>query len=114
MDFLSASFLTNVVSNLLDNALKYSETGALINIRLQEVPDKIILSVQDNGQGIAREYQKKIFEKFFRVPTGNVHNTKGYGLGLSYVASVVESHGGKIDVESEEGKGSLFILVLPK
>jgi len=106
--------LTNVISNLLDNALKYSGENAIINIHLQETNDKLIFSIRDNGPGIAPEYQKKVFEKFFRVPTGNIHNTKGYGLGLSYVHSVVESHGGKIHVESEPGKGSLFIIVLPK
>jgi two-component system phosphate regulon sensor histidine kinase PhoR len=106
--------LTSVVYNLLDNALKYTLQSPEIRVKLQAVPEKLILSVQDNGIGIAPEFRKKVFEKFFRVPTGDVHNIKGYGLGLSYVESVVKSHGGTIRVESEPGKGSNFIVELPK
>ncbi len=105
--------LTNVVYNLLDNALKYSNENLAIKILLTETGKEIILSVGDNGIGISPEYKKKVFEKFFRVPTGNVHNSKGYGLGLSYVDSVVKEHGGTIKVESEIGKGSKFIIHLP-
>lgn len=106
--------LTSVVYNLLDNALKYSLINPEIAVNLKEETSKVILSVKDNGLGISAEYQKKVFEKFFRVPTGDVHNIKGYGLGLSYVESVVKSHKGTIDVESEPGKGSNFIIKLPK
>jgi len=106
--------LTSVVYNLLDNALKYSLINPEITINLKEDASRIILSVKDNGLGIPIEYRKKVFEKFFRVPTGDVHNIKGYGLGLSYVESVVKSHHGTIDVESEQGKGSNFIIKLPK
>jgi two-component system phosphate regulon sensor histidine kinase PhoR len=106
--------LSNVVYNLLDNALKYSGDNASIDISLKEQADTLTLLIKDNGIGIASEYKKKIFEKFFRVPSGDVHNTKGYGLGLSYVASVVKSHQGQIDVESEPGKGSCFIVTLSK
>jgi signal transduction histidine kinase len=106
--------LTNVFYNLLENALKYSEKDPKITISLEALPDQIALSVTDNGIGVPPEYRTKIFEKFFRVPTGDVHNTKGYGLGLSYVAGVVRQHGGSIDVDSEVGKGSCFKVHLPR
>lgn len=109
----NAEHLTNVVYNLLDNAIKYSNPGCKIFIELQSDNQQLVLSVKDNGIGIPVEYQGKIFEKFFRVPQGDVHNAKGYGLGLSYVASVVKHHGGTIRVESEPGKGSLFIIEMP-
>jgi two-component system, OmpR family, phosphate regulon sensor histidine kinase PhoR len=106
--------LTSVVYNLLDNALKYSLIAPEIKVHLKEEASQIILSVKDNGLGIPTEYRKKVFEKFFRVPTGDIHNIKGYGLGLSYVKSVVKSHHGTIEVESEPGTGSNFIIKLPK
>ena len=109
-----AAHLTSVVYNLLDNALKYSPANPAITISLSENKEEIELRIKDNGIGIAPEYKKKVFEKFFRVPTGDVHNIKGYGLGLSYVDSVVKSHNGTITVESEPGKGSEFIIRLPK
>jgi two-component system, OmpR family, phosphate regulon sensor histidine kinase PhoR len=100
--------ITHVIYNLLDNALKYSLKNPFILVTLKGATDKLILLVEDRGIGIPKEYHKKIFEKFFRVPTGDVHNAKGHGLGLNYVASVVKSHGGKIEVESAEGVGSVF------
>ncbi len=106
--------LTSVIYNLLDNALKYSPVNPQIFITLKSDNDHIILTIKDLGIGIAPEYRKKVFEKFFRVPTGDVHTIKGYGLGLSYVESVVKSHKGTIDVESQPGKGSSFIISLPK
>jgi two-component system, OmpR family, phosphate regulon sensor histidine kinase PhoR len=109
-----SAHVTNVIYNFLDNALKYSPEQPQINIKLKETSNQLILSIQDNGIGIAPEYKKKIFEKFFRVPTGDVHNIKGYGLGLSYVASVMKAHGGMVDVVSEPGKGSNFIATFPK
>lgn len=105
--------LTNVIYNLLDNALKYSSENPILSISLRHHQNIVSVSVKDNGIGIASEFQKKVFEKFFRVPTGDVHNTKGYGLGLNYVDNVVKSHKGKIEVKSEEGKGSTFIITLP-
>lgn len=106
--------LTNVIYNLLDNALKYSPNQPIITIGLTETSEEVILSIQDEGLGIPDEYKKKIFEKFFRVPTGDIHNIKGYGLGLSYVAGVVKAHQGSIDVRSESGKGSTFRIHWPK
>jgi signal transduction histidine kinase len=106
--------LTNVVYNLLDNALKYSGNEPQISIQLEENENQVILKVADKGIGIPAEYKKKIFEKFFRVPTGDVHNIKGYGLGLSYVDSVIRSHRGLIEVVSKPGEGSVFTISLPK
>lgn len=102
--------ITNVIYNLLDNALKYSPNHPVITIGLKETTEEVILSVKDEGLGIPDEYKKKVFEKFFRVPTGDIHNIKGYGLGLSYVAGVVKAHEGSIRVQGESGKGSTFII----
>ncbi|MCU0345459.1 MAG: HAMP domain-containing histidine kinase [Saprospiraceae bacterium] len=104
--------LTSVVYNLLDNALKYSPGQPEIAVRLFSEGNEIKLEVADRGIGIAPEHRERIFEKFYRVPTGNVHNAKGHGLGLSYVASVVEQHGGRVSVEEREGGGSVFIIAL--
>lgn len=106
--------LSNVIFNLLDNAIKYSPKKATIRVHMEESPDRITLVVDDNGMGIAPEYQEKIFEKFFRVPMGNTHNVKGHGLGLNYVQSVVKQHGGQISLHSDPGKGTRFTVVLPK
>lgn len=106
--------LTSVVYNLLDNALKYSNGNPVINVQLSLLPRDILeLKVNDNGIGIPHEYRFKIFTKFFRVPTGDKHNIKGYGLGLSYVSEVVRHHMGFIDVQSEPGIGSTFIVKIP-
>jgi two-component system, OmpR family, phosphate regulon sensor histidine kinase PhoR len=109
----SREHLTNVFYNLIDNALKYGGDEPAITIVLEHEDDRVKVSIKDSGVGIHPDYHKKIFEKFFRVPSGDVHNIKGYGLGLSYVASVVRSHGGEINVESEPGKGSCFVISLP-
>ncbi len=106
--------LLSVVFNLLDNALKYGNGNIAVKFDLKEKESEIELSVADNGIGISPEYKDKVFEKFFRVPLGNTHNTKGYGLGLSYVSHVVQRHKGKIEVESQPGLGSKFIITLPK
>ncbi len=105
--------ITNIVSNLLDNALKYCAGKPEINVTTCNRGNEIIVSVEDNGIGIAAKEQKLIFERFYRVSTGNLHDVKGFGLGLSYVKSIVEAHGGRIEVESEEGKGSRFQVILP-
>ena len=106
--------LTNIAYNLLDNALKYGGTNSVLDITLKETETAIEFTVTDHGIGIPAEYHKKIFEKFVRVPMGDIHNVKGYGLGLNYVASVVKNHGGKINLVSNVGKGSSFKIVLPK
>lgn len=104
---------TSVLYNLIDNALKYSKEKIDIKVNLQRSDNIITLSVKDNGIGIPQEYKGRIFEKFFRVPTNNTHDTKGYGLGLSYVSEIVKRHQGFITVESEFGKGSTFIIKFP-
>jgi two-component system, OmpR family, phosphate regulon sensor histidine kinase PhoR len=106
--------LVSVIFNLLDNAIKYSPDAPRIYIKIIGNDNKVHLVIQDSGIGIPEEYKGKIFEKFFRVPTGNLHNAKGYGLGLSYVAHVINRHNGTINVESIPGDGSKFILSLPK
>jgi two-component system phosphate regulon sensor histidine kinase PhoR len=106
--------MVSVVYNLLDNALKYGNGAPEISIKVSGNENKISLKVKDNGIGVPPEYKNKIFEKFFRVPTGNLHNAKGYGLGLSYVAHVIEKHNGSIHVDSIEGEGSKFDITLPK
>lgn len=110
----SPDHLTNVIYNLLDNALKYSLARPRIRISLKDLGEQVAISVRDNGPGIPAEYHRKIFEKFFRIPTGDVHNVKGYGLGLSYVAGVVRSHHGTIEVESTPGSGACFIVTIPR
>ena len=107
--------ITSIIYNLIDNALKYGGDNPTIRLELQSpFYDFVRLSVTDSGQGIPPQYQDKIFDKFFRIPTGDVHNIKGHGLGLSYVASVIKQHGGKLNVKSEAGKGSRFSVFLPK
>lgn len=110
--------LTNVFYNLIDNAVKYCTVAPVVRISTQSDARAITITVEDNGIGIPRGEQRKIFERLYRVPTGNVHNVKGFGLGLSYVKSVVERHGGTIHVESDpEGfnasTGSKFIITIP-
>ncbi|MDO3625366.1 sensor histidine kinase KdpD [Mucilaginibacter sp. BT774] len=103
----------NIMVNLLDNAIKYSNEQVLIIITCYKVGDNALLSVKDNGIGIPASHISQVFNKFHRVPTGNVHNVKGTGLGLSYVKYVVEAHGGSVMAESEPNIGSEFIISIP-
>ncbi|MFW5761792.1 MAG: sensor histidine kinase, partial [Cyclobacteriaceae bacterium] len=105
--------LTNVINNLLDNANKYSPQQPEITIRTEQAEDGIILQIKDNGIGMAREELHRIFEKFYRVPTGNLHDVKGFGLGLTYVKTILEALGGNISVSSSPKKGSTFVIYIP-
>ena len=104
---------TNIIHNLIDNALKYTVSEPRIRISTRTDQSRFFLEVQDNGIGIGPEAQRHIFEKFYRVPTGNQHDVKGTGIGLYYVKTIVEAHDGTIQVKSEPGKGSRFIITLP-
>ncbi len=104
---------TNVIHNLLDNANKYSPEQPEITIRTRDASSGIKIMIEDKGLGITKEARKHIFDKFYRVPTGDVHDIKGFGLGLSYVKAILTAHAGQIDVKSELGKGSTFILIFP-
>nr|MBI1232463.1 two-component sensor histidine kinase [Cytophagales bacterium] len=106
--------LTNIINNLLDNANKYSPNTPRIQVRIDEWGDKVHIAFKDAGIGMNREALKRIFDKFYRVPTGNLHDVKGFGLGLSYVKTMVEAHKGTVLVDSESGKGSTFTIILPK
>lgn len=103
----------NIISNLIDNAIKYSEKAPVIRISTQSVSKGVMITVEDNGIGISPEYLKLVFKKLYRIPTGNIHDTKGFGLGLYYVKTMVEAHGGKIKLKSELKKGSTFELFFP-
>jgi two-component system phosphate regulon sensor histidine kinase PhoR len=105
--------MTSVITNLIDNANKYTPRKPLITILSENYMEGIKICISDNGVGISKENQRKIFDKLYRVPTGNVHDVKGFGLGLSYVKTIVELHGGKITVNSELKKGSEFCIFLP-
>lgn len=105
--------LRNVITNLVDNAIKYCGERLKIDIRLSRNDSKAVFSVKDNGPGIPASHLEQVFDKFHRVPTGNIHNVKGTGLGLSYVKYIVEAHGGNVTVKSELGHGSEFIFSIP-
>ena len=97
----------------MDNAVKYSEDAPKIDIYTENAGNNILLSIKDQGKGMNKAVQKRIFEEFYREYTGDVHNIKGHGLGLSNVKRIVENHQGTVSVESEKGKGSTFIIKLP-
>ncbi len=102
--------LTNLVVNILDNAIKYSEEEPKIDIYTENVKNSILLKIQDQGMGMTKNVQKRIFEKFYREHTGDIHNVKGHGLGLSYVKRILDDHNAEIYVDSEKGKGSTFTI----
>ncbi|MFK7833917.1 MAG: sensor histidine kinase [Winogradskyella sp.] len=104
---------TNVIVNVLDNAIKYSDEAPKIDVYTENVGHNIIVKISDQGNGMSKAVAKRVFEKFYREHTGNVHNVKGHGLGLAYVKKIVEDHQGHISVESEKGKGSTFIIKMP-
>ncbi|MBN9282965.1 MULTISPECIES: HAMP domain-containing sensor histidine kinase [Flavobacterium] len=104
---------TNVMVNILDNAIKYSPEAPIIDVTTENVKDFVLIKIKDNGAGMSKVAQKRIFEKFYREHTGDLHNVKGHGLGLAYVKRIIEDHNGQIFVESEKGKGSTFIIKMP-
>lgn len=113
-EILASKFhMTNVITNILDNAIKYSEGPPEIRIKTENAGNNIMLKISDNGIGMSKHVQRKVFNKFYREETGNIHNVKGHGLGLSYVKSIVERHQGHVYLESEKGKGSTFTVKLP-
>ena len=105
--------LTNIFNNLFDNALKYSRNPKKLSVSSLNNPHGIVVHIQDNGIGISKENQQKVFDKLYRVSTGNVHDVKGFGLGLSYVKTIIAQHAGSIKVDSQLGKGSTFVVFLP-
>ena len=105
--------LRNLVHNLLDNANKYSEAAPDITVTTRSNESGIFLSVADRGIGMSKAVQHRVFERFYRETTGNIHNVKGFGLGLNYVKAITDAHGGTVTVESEQGKGSIFTVFLP-
>jgi two-component system phosphate regulon sensor histidine kinase PhoR len=111
--FGDKTHISNVLCNLFDNAINYSGTDPTLMVSTKNEGLDLVFVLSDNGTGIEKGYQKKVFEKYFRVPTGNVHNVKGFGLGLAYVKQIVELHGGSILLQSEPGKETTFTIRFP-
>jgi signal transduction histidine kinase len=111
--FADKMHIANALNNIIDNAIKYSKESVRVDIDCSMEDNKVLICIKDNGIGINKEHLDQIFDPFFRVPHGNLHDVKGFGLGLSYVKNVIEKHGGTIEVESNHQQGSIFILTLP-
>ena len=113
--YVDEMHITNVLFNLMDNAVKYRRPDVPLELmaRTWNENGKLMISIEDNGVGIKKEYVKKVFDRFFRVPTGNVHDVKGFGLGLAYVRKIIEDHNGSIRADSEINVGTKFIITLP-
>src|SRR5690606_24279303 len=105
--------LSNVFFNLVDNAIKYSKDAPDITVKTYNTKDYIVVTIADKGMWMTKDQKEKIFDQFYRIPTGNVHNVKGFGLGLSYVNDIVKRLNGKIQVKSEKDKGTVFELTFP-
>jgi signal transduction histidine kinase len=105
--------IRNLLATLIDNAVKYSE-NPVVQIYILEEPDRLSIIIKDNGRGISKEHLPHVFEKFYRVPTGDIHSVRGYGLGLYYAKQVTELHRGTISIESQPGKGTTVTVILPK
>jgi two-component system phosphate regulon sensor histidine kinase PhoR len=113
-EILASKFhMTNVITNILDNAVKYTDGSPKIKIQTSNAVNTVIIKISDQGIGMSKGVQKKVFNKFYREQTGNIHNVKGHGLGLSYVKSIIEKHQGHVFVDGEKGKGSTFTIKLP-
>jgi two-component system phosphate regulon sensor histidine kinase PhoR len=113
MIFADSGHIISLVHNLLDNAIKYSPSSPEITVQTSNTRNGVILAVEDKGIGMTKSVQSKIFERFYRQSSGNIHDVKGFGLGLNYVRAIVDAHKGEISVISEPGKGSRFEIFLP-
>ena len=111
--FADKLHLNNVIYNLVDNAIKYSRDNPIVNISTTNNQNNVTVEIKDNGIGIEKKYINKIFDKFFRVPVGNVHNVKGFGIGLNYIKNIINAHKWKMEIESSPGKGSSFKIIIP-
>ena len=97
----------------MDNAIKYSDSKPELSVSTYNAGTNLVVIISDKGIGIDKEYQKKVFEKFFRVPTGDIHDVKGFGLGLAYVQKIIQMHDGNIELQSKKGEGTTFTITLP-